>query len=68
MHRDYVDPFTQGADSASACCSFLDCPYERSTSPFEFNQWFRGFNVIRRRQTDEALKTSGRMTLRQWAA
>jgi hypothetical protein len=68
MRRDCVDAFTQGFDVATACGSFFDCPYERSTKPFEFNQWFRGFNIVRRRQIDEALKASGRMTLSQWAA
>lgn len=68
MRRDCIDPFTQGVDAASACCSFLDCPYERATHPYEFQQWFRGFNVVRRRQIEEALKASGRKTLRELAA
>jgi hypothetical protein len=67
IRRDCVNPFTQGVDAASACCSFFECPYKRSTHPYEFNQWFRGFNVVRRRQVDEALKASGRKTLREWA-
>jgi hypothetical protein len=66
--RDCVDPFTQGVDAASACSSFFDCPYERSTHSYEFNQWFRGFNAVRRRQIDDALKVSGRKTLGQLAA
>lgn len=68
MRRDCVDPFTQGVDAASACSSYFECPYERSTNPYEFNLWFRGFNVVRRRQIDEALKASGRKTLRELAA
>lgn len=70
--RDGVDPFTQGVDAAAACCSFFNCPYEPNTAANgvsdQFLRWHRGFNIVRRRQIDDALKASGRKTLRQWAA
>jgi hypothetical protein len=46
----------------------LTVPTSASTHPYEFNQWLRGFNVVRRRQIDDALKASGRKTVSQWAA
>lgn len=45
-----TNPFMQGFNAGKSGKSIFDCPYVKANKPYEFRQWFLGFDASRRKE------------------